>query len=350
VGVLTRPRDLPEDLLASALARGWDVGAASMSYRPLGFGSHHWEVTDTGGSRWFLTADELESKRRSRDEPLTVTFARLRAALRAARDLRETGAGFVVAPVRARDREPLLRVTERFAVALYPFVTGRSFEWGRFAGPAHRRAVFGLIVATHTAPAEARRSAGAEDFVIPHRDELESALGPGHVAGAGPGEASGPYERPAAALLAGNAGPLRRLLARYDELAADGRARPAGMTLTHGEPHPGNTMLTADGWVLVDWDTALLAPPERDLWALDPGDGSVLRRYAEATGVTPRPPMLELYRIRWDLADLAVAASRFRGPHDGSPDDRKSWDELRALVARLADGSLAGEIIRNHPV
>jgi hypothetical protein len=335
--VLTRPRDLPEDLLASALARGWGVGAASMTYRPLGFGSHHWEVTGERGSRWFLTADELETKRRSRDEPPAVTFARLRAALRAARDLRDAGAAFVVAPLPAGDGEPLLRLTEGFGLALYPFVTGQSFEWGRFATPAHRRAVLDLVVATHTAPARARRRAAAEDFVIPHRDELESALaGPGPGADAGSVAAPGPYARPAAALLAANAGPLRRLLARYDQLAADGRSRPGGMVLTHGEPHPGNTMLTRDGWVLVDWDTALLAPPERDLWALDPGDGSVLRAYAAATGATARPPMLELYRIRWDLADLAVTASGFARPHDGSSDDDKSWDDLRALVARLA--------------
>jgi aminoglycoside phosphotransferase (APT) family kinase protein len=137
-------------------------------------------------------------------------------------------------------------------------------------------------------------------------------------------------------LLAEHADPVRRLLARYDELA--GRSRPAGMVLTHGETHPGNTMLTADGWVLVDWDTALVAPPERDLWSLDPGDGSVLRGYADATGVTPSQALLELYRIRWDLADLAVGVSRFRRHHPGSPDDDKSWDDLCSLVVRLAAG------------
>jgi hypothetical protein len=337
VSVLTPPPDLPEDLLASALARGWDVGAVSMSYRPLGFGSHHWEVADTRGRRWFVTADDLESKRLSLDEPLPAAFTRLRAALRAARDLRDSGAAFVVAPVAAADGEPLLRVSEGFGVAVYPFVAGQSFQWGEFAAPAHRSAVLGLVIAIHTAPAAARRRAAAEDFAIAHRDELESAVGLGERAGEPPGRADrGPYARPAAALLAGNAGPLRRLLARYDELAVAARSRPGGMVLTHGEPHPGNTMLTPGGWVLVDWDTALVAPPERDLWALDPGDGSVLRGYAAATGIAPAPPMLELYRIRWDLADVAVTASRFARPHDGSSDDDKSWDELRALVARLA--------------
>ncbi len=35
------------------------------------------------------------------------------------------------------------------------------------------------------------------------------------------------------------------------------------MVLTHGEPHPGNTLMTNGGWVVVDWDTTLIA--ERDL-------------------------------------------------------------------------------------
>jgi Phosphotransferase enzyme family len=338
-GVLTPPRDLSEDMLASALADGWGVGVSAMSYRPIGWGSHHWEVADTRGARWFLTVDELESKRGRRDEPLDETFAGLRAALRAARDLLECGASFVVAPVPGRGGEPLLRLGHQFGVALYPFVAGQRFEWGEFADPAHRRGVLDLVVALHTAPAAARRRAASEDFAIAHRDELEAAL----AAGSRGGEVTadpGPYARRAAALLAENAGPVRRLLGRYDELA--GRSRPAGMVLTHGEIHPGNTMLTADGWVLVDWDTALVAPPERDLWSLDPGDGSVLRDYVGATGVTPSQALLELYRIRWDLADLAVGVSRFRRHHPGSPDDDKSWDELLSLVVRVAAGADGG--------
>jgi spectinomycin phosphotransferase/16S rRNA (guanine(1405)-N(7))-methyltransferase len=95
-------------------------------------------------------------------------------------------------------------------------------------------------------------------------------------------------------------------------------------------------MLTSAGWLLIDWDTALVAPPERDLWSLDPGDGSALAAYADATGVTPLAAMLELYRIRWDLADIAVDVSRFRRPHPGSADDDQSWQLLRSLVTRVS--------------
>jgi hypothetical protein len=329
--VKTWPGDLPEDLLASALARGWNLAVASMTYRPVGFGSHHWEVLDAEGTRWFVTADELENKRHWLGEPLTAAFGRLRASLAAASDLRDCGAAFVVAPVRTVDGDPLARAHDRFGVALYPFVDGKSFEWGEFSTPAHRRAMLDLVVGTHTAPAVAARHAMADDFAVPHRDELEAALGSaGHV------PACGPYARPAALLITENAAPIRRLLARYDELAAQGRTRPSAPVLTHGEPHPGNTMLTSGGWMLIDWDTALVAPPERDLWNLDPGDGSVLGAYADATGVQAAASMLELYRIRWDLADIAIDVSRFRRPHPGSVDDGESWEILRAQVERVS--------------
>lgn len=327
----TWPADLPEHLLVSALARGWGLTVASMTYRPVGFGSHHWDVLDAAGTRWFVTADELENKRHWLGEPLAAAFGRLRASLAAASDLRDCGAAFVVAPVPTADGEPLAREHDRFGVALYPFVDGQSFEWGEFSTPAHRRGMLDLVVATHMAPAVAARRAMADDFAVPHRDDLEAALGSaGYVA------ACGPYARPAALLIAENAAPIRRLLARYDELAAQGRSRPSAPVLTHGEPHPGNMMLTSGGWMLIDWDTALVAAPERDLWSLDPGDGSVLGAYADATGVPPLLSMLELYRIRWDLAEAAIDVSRFRRPHPGSVDDDESWEILRALVERLS--------------
>ncbi len=332
--MLSPPDGLSEDVVVSALARRWGVSVASMTYRPVGFGSHHWAVVDAAGTRWFVTADDLETKRHWLGEPLTAAFGRLRASLAAARDLRDSGRTFVVAPVPTRDGEPLVRANDRFGVALYPFLDGQSFAWGEFSTPGHRRGVLDLIVAIHSAPSAVRRRAVAEDFAVPHRDELEAAIGfVDDLANDAPD--CGPYARPTSVLLIENAVPVRRLLARYDELVIASLSRPCRTVLTHGEPHPGNTMLTSDGWLLIDWDTALLAPPERDLWSLDPGDGSILGAYAEATGVTPLASMLELYRIRWDLADIAVSVSRFRRHHRGSADDNKSWHDLRSLMARI---------------
>jgi aminoglycoside phosphotransferase (APT) family kinase protein len=326
--VLSAPVELAEDALASALAHRWKVAVTSMVYRPVGFGSHHWEILDVTGTRWFVTVDDLETKRMTEGEPLSQAHDRLRSALAAARALQDHGYAFVVAPVPTIDGEPLARVDEKFGLALYPFVDGQTFDWEDFTEPSQRRAVLDMVVAVHTAPSTARQHARVDDFAIPYRDEVEVALDEGR------GNSDlGPYAQPTALLLTENAAPIRRLRDRYDEHAR--QAQLSRAVLTHGEPHPGNTMLTGDGWRLIDWDTALVAPPERDLWTLDPGDGSHLAAYAEATGVTPLSFTIELYRIRWDLTEIAEYVSRFRRPHPGNHDDDKSWEELHSLIARI---------------
>jgi aminoglycoside phosphotransferase (APT) family kinase protein len=326
VPVLSPPDDLAPAALADALGRIWAVSAATMQYRPLGWGSHHWEVVDTSGGRWFVTVDDLRHKRHTRDEPLDVAFGRLRASLGAARALHERGHPFVVAPVPGGDGDPVARIGDRFAVALYPFVAGASFAWGPFSSPEHRDAVLDLIVTVHTGPIP--DGAPVDDFAVPHRDDLSAALD------GTPSTEDGPYAERVARLVASHADSIRRLVARYDELVD--RADPSRAVLTHGEPHPGNTMLSAQGWLLIDWDTVLVAQPERDLWGLARTDPSIVDIYARATGVAPQPAMLELFGLRWDIADIAVGVARFRHAHADTPDDAQSFRLLTTLVTSLS--------------
>lgn len=281
------PPDLPEDTLLKALAEHWDVAGSEAVYQLVGFGSHHWKV-DTD---WFATVDE------------SPDFARLTAALRSA-----AGVPVAIAPTPTRDGEPLARVG-RFAVALYPFVTGESFDFGDYRDDEHRRATLDMVITVHRTPPT---HAFTEDFATPELSTIGDA---------------GPYSRPAAELLARHADAVDHLRTRYETLAA--KADRTRMVLTHGEPHAGNTMLTPDGWRLIDWDTALVAPPERDLWHLETVTG-----YEEATGVRPDPDLLELYRLRWDLADLAEVTRDFSRPHTGTPNDAENWEILEDILRR----------------
>jgi spectinomycin phosphotransferase/16S rRNA (guanine(1405)-N(7))-methyltransferase len=327
--VLAPPDDLPESALVAALERCWGLLVGSISYRAVGWGSHHWEVRDTAGSRHWITVDDQVARRLSDGESLAVAFERLRAALAAATALRDSGRAFVAAPVPAADGEPVVPLTDRFAVAVYPFLDGQSFKGGEYASTAHRFSVLDLITAVHSAPAEASRRALSDDFAIPCRDHLAAACDQ-----AGRPRDSGPYAKRAARLVSQHAGALRAMLTRYDVMVAQAAAPDGRAVLTHGEPHAANSMLTADGWMLLDWDTALVAPPERDLWDLDPGDGTILSAYAAATGVRARQDLLDLYRLRWDLTDIALAVGHFRRPHAGDANDDKTWWVLTFLVDR----------------
>jgi uncharacterized glyoxalase superfamily protein PhnB len=82
--VLTRPDDLEDSVLTDAVRHGWGLATESLEYRPVGFGSHYWQATDSAGQRWFLTVDELDSKLLSSEDSHDAAFDRLTAALTAA--------------------------------------------------------------------------------------------------------------------------------------------------------------------------------------------------------------------------------------------------------------------------
>ena len=314
--MLTPPPDLPERDLATLLRDLWRLDAEGLDYRAVGFGSHHWVVTAAHGARSFLTVDELA---------VDDAFDRLGAAFTTAAVLRERGAAFVVAPTPTIEGEAVARLPPRFAAALYPYVEGESFAWADRSNPIVCEAMLDLVAALH-AMSPAGTPAHVEDFAVPARDLLEGA----------PLADAGAYSGRTRERLRAHADALRAALARHDELV-ERTCRAARLpVLTHGEPHPANAMRTAAGWVLVDWDTVLIAPPERDLWHLDRGDGSMLRRYADATGREPDPVAIELYRGLWDLKDLGAYVARFNAPHVGDANDDKSWTGVCVVLDRLS--------------
>lgn len=333
--MLTPPDGLTEPDLLGVLRRHWGIDTVHLRYAAVGWGSHHWVLTARDGPDRFVTVDELDARREGADEPREQVLERLASAFGAARALADTGSELVVAPTPGGDGRLVARVGDAFTVAVQPLVEGESFSWGHPMSAEHRAAVLAMVVEVHAAPAGVRDLAPVDDYAIQHRDSLEASLRKG---GAGGGaSSSGPYAARVAALLADHAAALRAALATYDELVDRARRRTdAAVVLTHGEPHPGNTMRTADGWRLIDWDTARAAPPERDVWLMDPGDGSVARAYAGATGRAVQPELLELYRRRWDLSDVAVDVARFRRPHLGTDEDATAFDILRGQVGAVA--------------
>ena len=331
--MLAPPKGLTEEALAAALARGWGIEVAGLEYRALGFGSHHWEVVEAGGGRWFVTVDELAQRRNVGSETNAQVQARLAASVGAARALKNSSTRyeFIVAPIPSLDGAVLLSVGEGFCTSVYPLLEGESFSWGPLRHDDQLGAVVSMLIDLHNAPLGRTLGAPQEDYRVQRRDELERALAEGADV-----PDRGPYSLALAELITRNAPALSAVLQKYDKLVAE--ATPsAPRVLTHGEPHAGNTMLTGDGWKLIDWDTAALAPPERDLWNLGPSDGSAFNNYAEATGYRPRPALIELYKLRWDLNDVSLSAAALRGDHIEDANTTMSWENVQGVVRSLAE-------------
>ena len=105
-----------------------------------------------------------------------------------------------------------------------------------------------------------------------------------------------------------------------------------GDVITHGEPHPGNFIRVADRFLLIDWDTAALAPPERDLWMLDDGFPGAWALYSEVTGRAVDTAAIAFYRLGWTLADVAAFTGLLRSGHQRTRDTEHAWKALQVSL------------------
>ena len=329
--VLTEPRDLDRSQLRQALESRWGLRDPQLDYLAVGFGSHHWRAIDSRGKRGFVTVDDLESDSRTVADTDSA-FATLDRAFRTAAVLRDNATlEFVVAPLFDREGAVIRRLSHRYAMTVSPLIDGQSSEYGPYERLDDRRVMGALLgrlhAATEQVPTDLPRR---EDFALPSRAALVEAL---HDLDRN--WDSGPFAEPTRKLLQDSAHELERRLQEYDELAAGVRESSDSWVITHGEPHRANVIRNPQGGVhLVDWDTTLIAPRERDLQMVLDQDLTGWDEYIQLAGVASlNHEALQLYRSWWELADIAVFVAGFRRPHERTEDTVASSEILTRNLA-----------------
>lgn len=335
-----RPTDIDVTVLASALG-AWGIEPAMLAHAPVGFGDHHWVAADTEGRRTFVTVADLAHKPHCGPDAAGA-WTGLSRAMNTAATLESTlestlGEAALVAPLRTGGGETLLRLTDRYAVSVFPYVDAPTGHFGQVLAPGARRKLVERLAQLHSVRPPLMTPVHQPG--VPGRSVIEEALTDPRRFRAD----SGPYAQRCRTLLADNCTALRATLERFDsgtaQLTSD--ASTAATVVTHGEPHPGNVLDPGGRTLLVDWDTVALAPPERDLWlATDAPED--LSRYAELTGHRPDPTLLAYYELRWALDDTAAALDVFGTRHPDTADTRQAWEGLVDAVAALADGRGSG--------
>lgn len=321
----TAPDGIDERELSAALKDYWGLAPAWLGYLPVGFGDHHWELTDSAGHRWFVTVAGLTSAWRGTDP--AAEYADLRAAMDTVIVLAGAGLEFAVAPVPTTGGQALVRLGDAHAITVFPYLDGAGEDLGDEIPGRERLALIEMLARLHNATPQARRTAPVRRLDLAARPVLEAALGELSQPWNG-----GPYSEPARQLLARHASHLDQALASFDELAREA-ARSGPPVLTHGEPH--NTLRSAGRLYLIDWDTVGLALPERDLWSVADADSREADRYAELTGRRVSTAVMRMYRMRWSLEEIMLGLSEFRGSHDHNEDAELTWAVLTEETENL---------------
>ena len=311
--------------MAHGLAEHWHIEAASLHYAPVGGGSYHWIVRDEPGGKWFATVDDLDDKAWLGSTRAEASQG-LQSALTAASQLRyDARLQFVVAPIPSLEGTPVVQVGARYTLAVFPYLEGSTGRTMTEFTDMERNQVVDMLAALHQArpPTRVRQS----QIELPRRNVLDAALGERDIPWHG-----GPFAESVRLLLSESATKLLDMLATFDRLA-EKVAAAAERVITHGEPHSGNILRADSGLMLIDWDTAALAPPERDLWLLVTGKGAQMRRYAEATGRPVDQSALEFYRIRWALDDISSFAGQLRASHQRTAHTEHIWRGLQIYLS-----------------
>lgn len=316
--MLAPPANLDISELRAALADGWGIRDPTLDYLAVGFGSHHWRATGRDERQWFVTIDE------HRD---AASVADLRAAFATAHALhRDAGLPFVVAAIPEAKGE-IVRVLGDgvFTVAVTPWLDAAPLAgWGPIPAP-EKAGVLRMLGKLHAATSIVDPAiAEPVDLALPGNAALQAALESIDTRWD-----TGPFGEPTRALLRADQPRLTEALGRYQGLVALVRADRAPWVVTHGEPHAGNVLRGPDGALrLIDWDTARLAPRERDLWmVIEPATD--LEPYQDETGGSPiSAAALRLFRMRWDLEEVAIYVSQFHAPHVDDPNTREAWQNL----------------------
>lgn len=218
-----------------------------------------------------------------------------------------------------------------FTAAVYPFLTGQPYPEGEASTSQARLALVRLLAQVHLSTPLVQGFAKADDLELQDRSHLERALDALDI----PWN-SGPFAERTRQLLKSNIAEVQTLLVEFDRLVTLARSRDVPWVVTHGEPKPDNFLLTENGPVLFDWDTARLAPVERDLWLIAGSASEELGYYRDLTGHQTTAEGMELFRLRWDLTDIASYVRWFREPHANTADTELAWRALSSTLGMKA--------------
>jgi spectinomycin phosphotransferase len=308
---MLKPPDVPDAQLMACLEAAYGLSITEIAFLPLGadVDTAVYRVAAADTTPYFLKL------RRGRFPEATVTILHW---------LAEASMRHLIAPLATPTTGALWTQLAPFTVILYPFVTGRSGWEVALSQPQWIEFGVGLQ-ALHTAsvPSELLRTIPHETYTPVWRDRVTAFL----CQGADP-ISDEPVAAHLARVLQAQHATIHHLVARAEQLARLLIHQPLARCLCHGDLHAGNLLIdTTNRLYLVDWDTLVMAPKERDLMGIGGGIGGRWNRdhevgwfYQGYGQADINLTALTYYRYERIVQDIAVTCEQLLGTREGGDD------------------------------
>ncbi len=319
--MLEKP-DLADDLIIDCLQRDYGLRITKIEFLPLG-------------------ADVNTSVYRAVAEDGTPYFVKLRGGdfneltIIVPNYLETQGISHLIAPIETKDGQLWTRL-DRFAVILSPFITGQDgftlhltdrqwIELGETLKGVHSAKL----------PAEITDRLPRETYAPHWRDRVRA-----FQTIVGTTSFADPISAKLADLMRSEQDVISRLVRRAEELAAELQLRSLDFVVCHADIHGGNVLLNDRGELyVVDWDTLILAPKERDLMFIGAGIGKGWNTPRESElffrgyGATNIDPVaLAFYRYERIVEDIAAFCEQIL---ESDPDNQDRAQGLHFLSCQF---------------
>ena len=253
--MLEKP-DLEDERLKATLVDGYGLRVTDLTFLPLGadVNTAVYRANAEDGRAYFVKL------RRGTPDEMSVAVPAC---------LGEQGIEHIIAPIRTTTGRLWGRL-EPFTVILYPFVAGADgyemtlsvSQWVELGAALARIHMASL-------PDALKRGLPRESYSAQWREQARTFQSQLRAT---------TYDDPVAAELAetmrARAAMVTQLVEAAEQLGQAVQGRALEEILCHGDLHAGNLLLGQDGALyIVDWDTAVLAPKERDLMFVGSGLG-----------------------------------------------------------------------------
>ena len=293
--MLSRPK-LPDDEIAATLHAAWGLAPSALDFLPVGNDARAWSYrAETPAQRCFVKL------RRGTPNP---------AALHIPRHLHSLGVQAAVAPLPTQSGSLFAPVNDEFSLIVYPYIAGES-AWETPLTPAQWRDWGRIMRAIHDAPISSQlaQQTQREVYGIKWLDAIGKIERHIEI-----GDYRHAIAKSLAAVWRENAEDIALCKLRYSALGWQLEMLSPPLRICHADIHRANLILGAEGGIhIVDWDDALLAPPERDLMFFL-GDGHAPDEEAAfLTGyghIKVNAAALAYYRYDWTLQEFADYGER----------------------------------------